>query len=113
MFNLAASLAVLLAIVALYWFVIRPRLKVAFTDLYAHIDSFWERWWLRLWSVRSYVIGVLGALAAALPDILVHVSSLDFSFLPQPWGANVGTAVGITLLIMRAFSTTPRDQPPA
>lgn len=112
MFNLAASIAVLVAIVALYWLVIRPRLKVALTDLYAR-HPFWQRWGLRLWAVRSYVVGVVGALAAALPDILVHVSSLDFSFLPQPWGANVGTAVGIVILIMRAFSTTPKEQPPA
>lgn len=113
MFNLFLSITVLVAIAALYWFVIRPRLKVGFTDLYSHIDSFWERWGLRLWAIRSYVVGVVGALVAALPDILVQFTSFDFSGLPQPWGANVGTGVGITLMLMRAFATTPREQPPA
>jgi len=113
MFNLAASIAVLIAVVALYWLVIRPRLKANLTDLYAHLDSFWARVWARIWAVRSYSIATLGAIIAAAPDLLVRVSSMDFSFLPQPWGANVATCVAVALTLVRAFSTTPKEQPPA
>lgn len=108
MFNLALSVSVLLALPALYFSVIRPRLKAKFTDIYSDIDSFWGRLWARLWAFRTPVVGAIGALVAALPDILVKVAPLDFStILPQPWGLYVGTTIGIIIPIMKAFETKP------
>lgn len=113
MFNLFASLMVLAAPIALYFFVIRPRLKANFTDIYSNLDTMWQRVWARVWAFRTPVIGAIGALMAALPDILVKVSSVDFStVLPQPWGLWVGTTVGVIIPIMKAFETTPAQAPP-
>lgn len=111
MFNIVLSITILFVPIALYGLVIRPRLRARFTDLYAGIDSFWERQWARLYAFRSVVVGVLGILAAALPDILVKLAPVDFSqILPQPWGLWVGTAVGVILPIMKAFETKPREE---
>ena len=108
MFNIFLSIALLFVPIALYGLVIRPRLKAGFTDLYVGIDSFWERQWMRLYRFRSVVVGVLGIIVAALPDILVKLAPVDFSaILPQPW---VGTMVGIALPIMKAFETKPKEE---
>lgn len=98
---------------ALYFLVIRPRLRVKFTETYAHLDSFWERVWARTYAFRSYIIGVVTALAIGLPDLLVLIPGLDLSFLPQPWPGYVTATSTMLMVLMRAFSTTPRDQPPA
>jgi hypothetical protein len=100
------SVAILIALVLIYRFIISPRLRVRFADTYSHIDSFWGRLWARIYAFRSPVIGAIGALAVALPDLLVKIAPLDFStILPQPWGLYVGTAVGIIIPIMKAFET--------
>ena len=105
------SLLLIAAPIALYWFVIRPRLRARFVDLYADIDSFWGRVWARTYAFRTFWIASFGAIITALPDLLVKVSSLDFSSLPQPWPmwVSIGTTLGITL--MRAFETKPKDEP--
>lgn len=97
----------------LYFLVIRPRLRVKFTETYAHLDSFWARVWARTYAFRSFVAFAAGAIATALPDLLVLVSGMDLSFLPQPWPAWTMAATSFVQIMIRAFSTTPRDQPPA
>lgn len=105
------SLLLLAAPIALYWFVIRPRLETRFTDLYAHLDSFWARVWARTYAFRTFWIATVGAVLVALPDLLVQIAPLDFSFLPQPWAAFVSPAcLGIVALI-KAFETKPHDEP--
>lgn len=105
------SVLLLLAPVALYWFVIRPRLRARFTELYAGIDSFWGRLAARLYAFRTFMIASAGAVLVALPDILVTIAPLDFStILPQPWGLYVGTAVAVIVAIMKAFETRPGEQ---
>lgn len=105
------SILLLAAPIALYWFVIRPRLKIKFTDLYAHIDSFWGRVWARTYAFRTFWIATFGAVVTALPDILVQVAPLDFSgFLPQPWPAYTSSAVAIAISLMKAFETKPAGQ---
>ena len=105
------SLLLLAAPIALYWFVIRPRLKARFIELYADIDSFWGRVWARTYAFRTFWIATGGAVITALPDLLVKISSLDFSGLPQPWPmwVSIGTTLSITL--MKAFETKPKDEP--
>lgn len=105
------SFLLLLAPVALYWFVIRPRLKAKFTDLYDQIDSFWGRVWARTYAFRTFWIATLGAIVTALPDILVVIAPLDFSpFLPQPWAAYTGPATTIAITLMKAFETKPKGE---
>lgn len=96
--------------IALYWFVIRPRLRAKLTDLYAHLDSFWARIWARMYAFRTFWIATLTAVLTALPDILVQLAPLDFSgILPQPWPAYTTTGFTLTVTLMKAFETTPKE----
>lgn len=104
------SILLLAAPIALYWFVIRPRLKIKFTDLYAHIDSFWGRVWARTYAFRTFWIAALTAVMTAAPDLLVKMSSLDFSFLPQPWPMYTSLFFTISVSLMKAFETKPAGQ---
>lgn len=103
------SLFLLAAPFALYWFVIRPRLRMKFTDLYADIDSFWGRVWARTYAFRTFWIATLGAVLAALPDLLVQVSSADFSSLPQPWPMYVSIGTTVSIALMKSFETKPGE----
>lgn len=106
------SVLLLLIPVAVYWFVIRPRLKAKFTDLYANIDSVWGRIWARAYAFRTFFIATFGAVVTALPDLLVRVMSVDFSFLPQPWPMYVSIGTTVVITLMKAFETTPGQTPP-
>ncbi len=106
------SLLLLALPVALYFFVIRPRLKVNFTDLYADIDTLWGRVWARIYAFRTLVIAALGAVLTAIPDLLVKIAPLDFSWLPQPWAAYVSPVALFAVAVMKAFETTPGQAPP-
>jgi hypothetical protein len=101
------SLLLIAAPVALYWFVIRPRLEARFTDLYGHLDSFWRRVWARTYAFRTFWIATAGAILTALPDLLVQISSLDLSGLPQPWPMWVSITTTVTITLMKAFETKP------
>lgn len=104
------SLLLLAAPIALYWFVIRPRLETRFLDLYADLDSFWQRVWARTKAFRSFWVGVAGAIVTAAPDLLVLISPLDFSgVLPQPWPAYTGPVTSAILVVMKAFDTKPGE----
>lgn len=105
------SLLLLAAPVALYFFVIRPRLEVRFTQTYMSLDSFWSRVWARTYAFRTFWIGVGGVIATAAPDLLVHIAPLDFSpFLPQPWPAYTGPITSAIIVMMKAFETKPREE---
>ena len=104
------SLLLLAAPIALYWFVIRPRLHARFVDLYAGLDSFWARAWARTYAFRTFWIATLGAVITAAPDLLVQIAPLDFSpFLPQPWPAYTGPATAMAIALMKAFETKPGE----
>jgi hypothetical protein len=104
------SLLLLAAPALLYWFVIRPRLEAKFTDLYSHLDSFWARVWARTYAFRTFWIATFGAVITALPDLLVKVSSLDFSSLPQPWPMYVSIGTTLVITLMKAFETKPANE---
>lgn len=108
----SVSLALLILPFIIYRLVISPQWKTSFAESYEHIPGFWDRQLARLWALRSFITASVGMWAAALPDILVQVSALDLSFLPQPWGANIGTAVAVLLLVFRLLAVTPHEQPP-
>lgn len=106
------SLALLILPLLIYRFVISPQWETSFAESYTRVRGFWARQWARIYALRSFVVAAGGMIIAAAPDLLVHVSSLDLSFLPQPWGTNVGTAVAILLFIFRLLAVTPHEQPP-
>ena len=104
------SLLLLAAPVALYWFVIRPRLRARFTELYADIDSFWGRVWARTYAFRTFWIATFGVVLAAAPDILVAIAPLDFSqVMPQPWPMYVSIGTTTAIALMKAFETKPGE----
>lgn len=104
------SVALLCAPFAIYWLVIRPRLKAKFTDIYADLDSFWARVWARTYAFRTFWVATLGAVVTALPDILATIAPLDFTgILPQPWPAYTGPATTVAITLMKAFETKPGE----
>lgn len=104
------SVLLLVIPIAVYVFIIRPRLKASFLDVYAGLDSFWARVWARTYAFRTFWIAALGAFLAALPDILVQIAPLDFSgLLPRPWGGWVAAGVAIAIPLMKAFETKPGE----
>lgn len=108
--NVFWSLLLLAAPIALYWFVIRPKLETRFVDLYSDLDGFWERVWARLYKLRTFWIATFTAVMTAAPDILVKLAPLDFSpFLPQPWPMYTSTFFTIAVTLMKAFETKPGE----
>ena len=104
------SLLLLAGVMALYWFVIRPRLKVRFADTYSHIDGFWARQFARLHAFRSYVATLVAAVLLAAPDIAVAVAGVDLSgILGHSWAQIVTSLLAIYLAVNRAFSTRPGE----
>lgn len=104
------SVLLLAVPIAIYWLIIRPRLHARFTELYADIDSFWGRLWARTYAFRTFVLACITAIATAAPDLLVQVSSLDFSFLPQPWPMYTAFFFTVATTLMKAFETKPKDE---
>lgn len=93
--------------VAIYFLVIRPRLKANFTKTYDYIQNWEERWWLRIKAFRTPIVAAMGPLLTALPDLLVLIPTLDLSFLPQPWPAYAMGASTFGVMLMKAFETKP------
>ena len=105
------SVLILGGVIALYWFVIRPRLEVAFSATYAHIDDFWARQWARVVAFRSYIASVVAAVLIAAPDIIVAIAPVDLSGIIGPkWAPIVSGLLAAFLAINRAFSTKPDSE---
>ena len=93
------SVALLVGVFALYWYVIRP--KAPFLEV-------GQTWLDRLHRFRSYVATAITALMVALPDIAVAVAPVDLSGVVGHWWAQLWTtALAVYLALNRAFSTTP------
>lgn len=104
------SVLLLAAPVALYWFVIRPRLQSKFTEIYADLDSFWARLWARIYAFRTFWLATVTAVITAAPDILSSIAPLDFTgVLPQPWPAYTSAGCTIAVTLMKAFETKPGE----
>lgn len=99
------------AIVALYVFVIRPRLKVAFTETYQNIDNWWMRQWARIVAFRSYVATAIAGALIALPDLAVAILPIDLSSIVGPkWAPTITALLTIFLAVNRAFATKPGEE---
>jgi hypothetical protein len=105
------SILIIAGLIALYAFVIRPRLKVAFSETYLHIDGWRARQFARLHAFRSWVATVIAGLLIALPDIIVAVLPVDLSWLiGENWAKIVTGALAAYLAINRAFATKPDSE---
>lgn len=97
---------------AIYFFIVRPRLKARFTDLYADIDSFWARWWARAVAFRTMLFGAIGLM---LPEVITGIATLsasDLSFMPEQWQSWIRGAALVATMLGRAMATAPREEPP-
>jgi len=112
MLKILLTIVAFSAPVAIYWFIIRPRLRARFVDLYADIDGFWARWWARAVAFRTMLFGAIGL---ALPEIITMIAGLassDLSFLPDQWQSWIRGAALIATMLGRAVATSPREEPP-
>ena len=113
--NLSRLLFAIIALgapAAIYWFLVRPRLRARFNDLYADIDSFWARWWARAVAFRTMMFGTIGLM---LPELITGVAALassDISFMPGHWQDWIRGAALVATMLGRAVATAPREQPP-
>lgn len=105
------SVLLLCVPIAIYWFIIRPRLHAKLTELRANVDSFWGRWLARAYAFRTQVVASLGLLLAAAPDLLVAIAPFDFSpWIGERWAGLVGLGTTITIAVMKAFETKPKNE---
>ena len=103
MFNIYASLAVILALIAVYAII---RIKHGGPLLSS--SHTWPEWVV---AFRSWVAMFLAGIATAAPDILVKLAPVDFStVLPQPWGSFTAGALALFLAINNALKTKPDGQ---
>lgn len=111
MMKLGFSVLVLAAPIAIYWWIIRPRLQAKFSELYSHIDGFWARQWARIVAFKTYVIGMIGIYASELPAFFEQLQLVDLSSLPEAWQSTIRITTLVAVLLSRAYSTTPKDEP--
>jgi hypothetical protein len=67
-----------------------------------------------LWGFQTFIVATIGAVAAALPEIMTVVSGYDFrAMLPEPWGHWVAFAVALIIPLLRSLATTPSGTKPS
>lgn len=108
---LFGTLAVL-APIAIYWFIVRPRLQSSFINLYSYIDGFWARWWRRAVAFRTMLFGAIGLMLPEVISAVAFAASSDLTFLPEQWQSWIRGAALVATMLGRAMATTPREEPP-
>ena len=103
------SILILAAPIAIYIWIIRPRLRARFVDTYAHLDSFWGRSWARIKAFRTWIIGGVGLYASELPALLETFNAIDLTSLPPYWQSTVRVLTIVAIMVSRAYSTTPAN----
>jgi hypothetical protein len=94
---------ILLAPFGLWRWVIRPRLTVGWSEVYR------GRLLARLYAFRSFVAGVVAAVAYALPTLAEGLLGANLP-LPEPWSSYVAGAASMYLVVNRAFATKPKNE---
>lgn len=110
--NILLSIIAIVAPVAIYWFIVRPRLNARFVDLYTYIDGFWARWWARVVAFRTMVIGSVGLILPEIINGIAFLASSDLSALPDEWEQGIRIAALVATVLSRAMTTAPREEPP-
>jgi hypothetical protein len=98
------AILILIAPFALWRWVIRPRLTVGWSEVYR------GRLLARLYAFRSFVAGVVAAVAYALPTLAEGLLGINLPFLPDPWSSYVGGLASLYLVVNRAFATKPKNE---
>lgn len=101
------SVLILLALAALYGF-IRYKHGGPLLLNNDHIKDWKARWLARLVAWRSFVAMEIAALLIALPDLIVLIAPVDFSWLiGDSWAKIVSGALATFLSINAALKTKP------
>jgi hypothetical protein len=104
------AVLLLIAPFALWFLVIKPRLSAGWTEIHANAGGFWARLRARLYAFRSFVAGVIAAVAYALPTLAEGLLGINLPFLPDPWSSYVGGIASLYLVVNRAFATKPKNE---
>jgi hypothetical protein len=112
MFSLVIAFGLILALIALYWFVIRPR-GAHVLATYRDAGGGWTGIKAVFWGYLTPIMGILGTIVYAIPELLTVASGIDFkTVLPEPWGLYVAAGMPFFMVLMKAFAATPTGTPP-
>jgi hypothetical protein len=110
--SLVIALGLIAALLALYVFVIRPRGAYVLAT-YREAGGGWAGIKAVWWGYFTPLMGVLGTIVYALPELLTVATGLDFkTLLPEPWGLYVAAALPFVMVLLKAFAATPTGLPP-
>lgn len=94
---------------ALYFFIIRPRLKATHAELYAELDGFWAKVWFIVSTFKKTMVAIGGLIVTSAPDILANWVGFDFSpYLPAGkahWALLTGPVIGTIILLLKFFDS--------
>lgn len=115
--NLALSILAIIAPLAIYWLVIRPRLQARFADTYAQIDGWWARQWARIVAFRTWIFGAVGLVIPEIAELaqfainfLGGFNGMDVSFMPDWLAKLIRVGALIAVVWNQARKTTPEGQ---
>lgn len=109
--KVALAIAVLAAPIALWVFVIMPRLSGSVWEIGAGLDGAWERFKVRVYAFRTFVVGAVGYYASEMPGALQAFGLLDTSWMSAEVRFYIGLATIAGMMSVRAYSTTPVNTP--
>lgn len=104
------SITILIAPIAIYYWIIRPRLQAKFTEIYAGVDGFWARLWTRLTAFKTFVVGTVGVYLSEAPALLEELRFADLTSLPDHWQSTIRIGTMILIMVMRALDTKPGEE---
>jgi hypothetical protein len=109
--KIALAIAILAAPLALWVFVIKPRLSGSVWEIGASLDGTWERFKARVYAFRTFVVGAIGYYVSEIPGALQAFGLLDISWMSAEVRFYIGLATIAGMMSVRAYSTTPVNTP--
>jgi hypothetical protein len=109
--KITLAIAILTAPVALWFFVIQPRLGGSVWNVGASLDGAWERFKARIYAFRTFVVGAIGYYTSEIPGALQAFGLLDISWMSADVRFYIGLATIAGMMLVRAYSTTPVNTP--
>jgi len=91
----------LLVFVALILFWVAPRISeyratLGIDEQIAEAGKFRDRLWLRIKGLKTIIVGVIGALAIAIPEALQMFAGINLApLIGGDWNAKVGVCIAI------------------
>lgn len=115
--RIAELIAVLVAILAVYYIWVRPYLKSlpALNDLWTFEHGYWGAFKAWLDGRKTVLVGLWGTVIAFAPDFLQQASGFDLKTLlglPDQWAAWVTAFIPVIMLVMRTKATAKTVEQP-